>query len=395
MANKSAKSEQNVRGSYTMWLVLVTAAICFCMPGIMQAQNLTGTINGVVRDSSGAVIPNATVVITNVGTGLVARNLKTDGGGRYEASALMVGIYSVSVSMPGFEKSVVSQVKLDVDQELPVDVALHVGAATAEVTVSETAVAPDLENAAADTLIDSNQVTELPLGERNFVQLLQLQPGVNAGTGTIPRGPTTITGTNNQVVFSVQGQSDVTNGFFFDGVDFLNHDTNLLLGAYPSVHAIDQVDLLRAGYGAQFGGSGAGLINLVSKAGTSKFHGSAYFFFRNQDLNANTYFNDLAGLAKTSFRYNNFGFSIGGRSCFHIFLRASHERTFSFLGNICALLSQQDHHEYRYSDPGAKDRNVFITRMHAVQHLGHVHSDINDGCQHRPNCHGLFKRRYR
>ncbi len=289
-------------------LVVLSAALT----ATLHAQNLTGTIDGTVRDNSGAVIPHATVTITSSDTGVVVRRLDTNDSGRYEAPALQQGNYTVQVSMTGFEAVIIRHIRLNVDQSLPVDATMRVGAVTAEVEVTEDQMTVDTEDNAAETTIEGKEVTDLPLGQRNFVQLLQLQPGVNAGLGTIPRGPTNVSGGNNQVTFSVQGQAHTANGFFFDGVDFLNHDTNLILGAYPSIDGIGQVNLLRAGYGAQYSGNGAAIVNLVSRGGTNAFHGTAYFFLRNQNLNANPYFNNLAGIPRQPFRYNNFGFSIGG-----------------------------------------------------------------------------------
>jgi carboxypeptidase family protein/TonB-dependent receptor-like protein len=297
---------------YRFLQTLGAAVLAATITTAALAQNLTGTINGTVRDESGAVIPNAAVTITDSGTGVVARRLQTNGSGRYEAPSLQQGIYTVQVTIPGFETVVVKQIKLNVDQALPVDATMHVGVVTAQVEVTEDQLVVDTEDNAAETTIEGKEVTDLPLGQRNFVQLLQLQPGVNAGIGTIPRGPTNVSGGNNQVTFSVQGQAHTANGFFFDGVDFLNHDTNLILGAYPSIDAIAQVNLLRAGYGAQYSGNGAAIVNLVSRTGTNQLHGTAYFFLRNQNLNANPYFNNLAGIARQPFRYNNFGFSVGG-----------------------------------------------------------------------------------
>lgn len=292
---------------------IVFLAVFLAFAGTLcRAQNSTGTINGVVRDSSGAVIDKAAVTIFNSDTGIVVRKLTTDRSGRYEAPALRVGNYTVTVAAAGFETSSIKQVKLDVDQTLPIDVQLHLGAATAEVTVTANQLAPNLENNAAQTLIEGKEVTDLPLDQRNFLEFLSLQPGVNGGEGTMARGTISISGQNNQAKFSVNGQGHGANGYFFDGADFLNHDENTLLGAYPSIDAIQQVNLLRDAYGAQYGGNGAAIVNLVSKSGTSQFHGTAYFFFRNQRLQANGYFNDRAGLPKQPFRYNNFGYSLGG-----------------------------------------------------------------------------------
>jgi hypothetical protein len=293
--------------------IIVCLAVLLALAGTLcRAQNSTGTIDGLVRDTSGAVVAQATVTVFNSDTGVIMRKVRTDRSGRYEVPALLAGNYTVTVAAAGFETSSVKQVKLDVDQALPVDVQLHLGAATAEVTVTANQLAPNLENNAAQTLIEGKEVTDLPLDQRNFLEFLSLQPGVNGGEGTMPRGTISISGQNNQAKFSVNGQGHGANGYFFDGADFLNHDENTLLGAYPSIDAIQQVNLLRDAYGAQYGGNGAAIVHLVSKSGTSRFHGTAYFFFRNQRLQANGYFNDLARLPKLPFRYNNFGYSLGG-----------------------------------------------------------------------------------
>ena len=297
------------------------------------AQNLTGTINGVVEDSSGAVVPNAMVTIANAETGVVERVLKTDTGGRYEAPALLSGTYKITVRANGFETAVVAAVPLNVDQSIPVNVALKVGSVTSQVSVSTAVTGPDVEDSAQSTLIEKKEVTELPLNQRNFLQFLSLQPGVNGGTGTITRGPLGVAGGNNDIGFSVNGQPHTSNGYYLDGADFLSHDEDSMLGMYPSVDALQETNLLRDNYGAQYGGQGAAIVNLVTKAGTEQFHGDAYFFFRNQLLNANGYFNDLGGLARIPFRYNDFGYTIGGPLYLPKFLEGAKKNTFFFLSN--------------------------------------------------------------
>jgi len=164
----SMRIKRYVPKGMSLLQMIAVGVLCFCTASAVQGQNLTGTINGVVRDESGAVVLNANVTLSNSETNLVVRKLKTDNGGRYEAPALLVGTYSVDVTMPGFEIFVVKQIKLNVDQTVPIDVVLHVGAVTAQVTVSANQVAPNLENAAADTLIQGKQVTELPLARGNM-----------------------------------------------------------------------------------------------------------------------------------------------------------------------------------------------------------------------------------
>ncbi len=314
-----------------VWLTPAIVMLCFCAAGVAPGQNLTGAINGIVMDSAGAVIPDATVTIANSDTALIVRKLSTDRGGRYAAPSLLAGTYTVTAQAQGFEITEIKAIALDVDQAIPINITLRVGSVTTKVSVTGASVAPTLEDASASTLIPQKEVTELPLNQRNFLQFLSLQPGVNAGTGTISRGPVGVTGGNNDITFSVNGQAHGSNGFFLDGADFLNHDEDTILGMYPSVDALQEVNLLRDNYGAQYGGNGAAIVNLVTKSGTTQFHGSAYLFFRNQLLNANGYFPNKAGLARTPFRYNDFGYTIGGPLYIPRLLESTKKNTFFFV----------------------------------------------------------------
>ncbi len=318
-----------------IWIggVLALAAMLFVSGSACFAQNLTGTINGVVKDSSGAVIAHAQVKIANTETGVIERSLTTDNGGRYQASALLSGTYKITVRAKGFEAAVVNAVTLNVDQSIPVNVTLQVGSVSSQVSVSAAVTGPDVEDSAESTLIEKKEVTELPLNQRNFLQFLSLQPGVNGGTGTISRGPLSVAGGNNDISFSVNGLPQNANGYYLDGADFINHDEDTMLGMYPSVDALQETNLLRDNYGAQYGGEGAAIVNLVSKSGTSQFHGDTYFFFRNQLMNANGYFNNQDGVARVPFRYNDFGFTIGGPLYIPKFLNGAKKNTFFFLSS--------------------------------------------------------------
>ncbi|HEX4758465.1 MAG TPA: carboxypeptidase-like regulatory domain-containing protein [Terracidiphilus sp.] len=308
------------------------AILCLALTSVSFAQNLTGTINGVVTDPSGAVVPGANVTISNAETGVIERSIKTDTGGRYEAAALLSGSYKIIVQASGFATSLISPVALNVDQAIPVNVALRVGAVNTEVSVSGLSAGIDVEDSAQSTLIEQKQVTELPMNQRNFVQFISLQPGVNGGTGTITRGPLAVAGGNNTMSISVNGQGKSSNGYYLDGADFINHDEDSMLGMFPSLDSLQEINLLRNNYGAQYGGEGAAIFNLVSKGGTNSYHGSAFYYFQNQLLNANGYFNNLAGNARIPFRYNDYGYTIGGPLFIPKILPRAKSNTFFFVG---------------------------------------------------------------
>jgi hypothetical protein len=209
--------------------------------------------------------------------------------------------------------------------------ALKVGLVSSQVSVSTASTGLDVEDSAQSTLIERKEVTELPLDQGNFVQFISLQPGVNGGTGTITRGPLGVAGGNNPMSISVNGQGTTSNGYYLDGADFLNHDADNTLAMFPSVDALQELNLLRDNYGAQYGGAGGAIFNLVSKSGTSSFHGSAYYFLENQLLNANGYFNNLAGNARVPFRYNDYGYTLGGPLFIPKFLPITKSKTFFYV----------------------------------------------------------------
>lgn len=356
------RSLQNWKRRYQPWVLAMGLLLAVLgTTSASLAQNLTGTINGVVKDPSGAVIPGAKVTLANAATGVIARKLTTDKGGRYDAPALLVGTYKITVQAEGF-KTTVEQVALNLDQSIPVDLTLEVGSVSSQVTVSNgPGIGLDLEDSAQSTLVEQKEVTELPINQRNFVQFIALQPGVNGGTGTITRGPLAVAGGNNDMSISVNGQGNSSNGYYLDGADFLNHDEDTMLGMFPSVDSLQQINLLRNNYGAQYGGEGAAIFNLVSKGGSSSFHGSAYYYFQNQLLNANGYFNNLAGNARIPFRYNDFGFTIGGPLFIPKLLPRDRSNTFFFVSGEL-LRSAQAATSSVANDPTAQQRQgIFST----------------------------------
>ncbi len=308
---------------------LVAVILSFAAPVLVHAQNLTGEIDGVVHDSSGAAVPGATVTIRNVGENIVMRQVTTDNQGQFVAPLLATGTYSVTVDASSFRSETVTGVAVHLDQPVKLPLVLRPGAVSSSVTVSVPEVAPEIENAAAGTLITGTQVRELSLSSRNYQQLLTLQPGITSVVpGTIDRGIISPTGGANAANFSVNGQRVSQNGYFLDGVDMVGHGASQQSQFFPSLDSIQELNILRNTFGAQYGGEGSAIVSMTTKQGTEEFHGGAYGFFRSQVLNANNYFNKLAGIPRPGNRYADFGYQVGG----FVPIPKDHRRTFFFVG---------------------------------------------------------------
>ena len=288
-----------------------------------DAQEITGQIRGIVTDPSGAVVPIATVTVTNTDRNQVLRTLQTSSAGEYVAPLLPVGRYSVTVEAAGFKRFSRTGIILNVSDRLAVDVALETGATSETVTVEAAPLEVNLQNAAVEGLITGTQVRELPLNNRNYEQLITLQPGVTSNAADqIYVGTTNPSGQVNIVSFSVNGNRQSQNNWTIDGVDNVDHGSNITLLVYPSVDAISEFKVSRSNYSPEFGRSASGQINVVTRSGANGIHGSLYEFFRNDVFNANSSINNHNGSPRPVLRYNDFGGTFGGPIL--------HDRTFFF-----------------------------------------------------------------
>jgi carboxypeptidase family protein/TonB-dependent receptor-like protein len=302
-------------------------------------QEITGTIVGIVRDAGGAVVAGATVNIKNTDKGIVVRTLVTNDDGSYSAPLLPAGHYSVTIEASGFKKFTKTDIELNVNDRLAVDASLEAGGVSEEVVVTAEAVQIETQTATAGGLVSNVEVRELPLNNRNFVQLVTLLPGVSSTmTDQAYIGTTNPFGQTNTVSISINGGRTSQNSWTIDGADNVDRGSNLTLLNYPSVDAIAEFKVLRNHYSAEYGRDASGHVNVITKSGGRDFHGTVYEFFRNDKLNANTYFNNLTGRFTTDptaaapdvivpagdpragkertprpvLRYNNFGYTIGG-----------------------------------------------------------------------------------
>ena len=280
----------------------------------LRGQNVTGSIAGTVKDASGAVVPNAKVMVTDEEKNVVVRTVITNGAGDFSVPVLPIGRYSVTVEAPNFKKFVQTGLILNVNDKLTVYPTLEVGAVQETVTV-EAAVQPvNLQSAEASGIVTGTQIRELSLANRNFLELVFTVPGVsNSGNAAFFPGATAPLGTN-LVTIQVNGGRREQNNFTVDGADNVDRGSNLTLLAFPSVDAIAEFRVVRGVYDAESGRTAGAQINAITRSGTSSLHGGVYEFFRNNVLNANSFFNNRTTpvTPRPILRYNDFGGTLGG-----------------------------------------------------------------------------------
>ncbi len=283
------------------------------LSGLVSAQNVTGTITGTVSDAKGGFMPNLTVTVTNADQQVVVRSLTTDERGQFVAALLPVGRYNVSVEASGFKKAVRSGIVLNVDDRIGVNITLEVGSISDTVSVQADALQVDTETATATGVISGVQVRELSLNSRNYAQLVLLVPGTSdsGNADQIFPGATAPVGTN-LITFQINGNRREENNWQVDGADNIDRGSNLTLLSFPSIDAISEFRVVRGAYDAESGRSAGAQINVITRSGTKDFHGGVYEFFRNDILNANSFFNNAAHVQRPKLRYNNFGGTIGG-----------------------------------------------------------------------------------
>ena len=299
------KKAKNLLKSKSCLLMML---IWLAFPILGRGQELAGTFTGTVTDPSGAVIPHATVTITLSGVSEASRVVMTNESGNYTATNLEAGTYTITISNPSFENFTDRNVVLNVAQKRTVNAQLKVGGQSQTVTVEDNPVALDTESSSQAGTISGTQLRELELINRNFQQLVTLQPGVVNLLGDQPG----FGGINSTSSVSVNGARTTANNWSVDGADINDSGSNSTLLNIPSVDAIQEFTLERSSYDASFGRSGGGQVLVATRSGTSSFHGSAYEFVRTANTNANNYFNNLVGAPRAPDHYNNFGFTVGG-----------------------------------------------------------------------------------
>ena len=294
-----------------LWMLLIIVILC---GHPIAAQVSTGTILGVVQDSSGAVIPGVSVTVKNLDTG-ITRSVTTDEGGRYTIPDLTLGNYEVEGQLAGFQTEARTGITLTVGREAVVNLALKVGQVSDKVTITEEAPLVESTTAAMSSLVDERTIRDLPLNGRSWDNLALIQPGV-VTVGSGQGSPAFDFGTGAR--FNVNGSRAYANSFLLDGTDINDHANGTPGGAAGVNLGVDGVQEFKINTlvsPAEFGRSSGGTVSAVTRSGTNDLHGAAFGFLRNSAMDSLGYFDQVShgGTGSVApYRRGQFGAALGG-----------------------------------------------------------------------------------
>ncbi|WP_263375492.1 TonB-dependent receptor [Granulicella aggregans] len=296
-----------------VWPILVALTPIVCLPVVTplmtqraEAQTFAAAITGTVVDQTGAAIPGAKVEIRNLGTSEV-RTLTSDASGLFTASQLAPGQYSLSVTAEGFKAFVTSNITLEGSQRAEFNAKMELGASSTSVQVNASDVSLDTQTANREVTLDAQKIEDLPTSYRNPLYLVHSTAGVVA----VRTGLGAYTTDQNQNRFAMNGGRDESSSILVDGASIVAPDLGGAI-ATPNQDATLEVQIQRTAYDAEFTHTDGGVVSLVTKSGTNELHGSAFEYFRNDHLDANSWDNNNQGIARPLFQRNQFGGSIGG-----------------------------------------------------------------------------------
>lgn len=281
--------------------------ISLATPVLFFGQGYFGTVSGELTDASGAFVQNAQVVLTDQQKGFTF-HATSDSSGRYLFRSIPPGMYSVSVEAKGFEKTLQKNIRLDVNENATVNLTLKVAGANQTISVQAESQTIATQDAETGQVVNRKFINDLPLIDRYVMDLTSLAPGV---TEMDDQCGTNCTGTN----FVSNGSRGSTADILSDGASITNFEPNggITNATYvPSPEAVEEFKVEQSNFSAEYGFSGGSIVNMITRSGTNRFHGSAYDFIRNQVTDANNWFNDHYGIPIAPLRRNNYGGTFGG-----------------------------------------------------------------------------------
>jgi hypothetical protein len=288
-----------------IWCLCAVLSVAIGFSGRGLAQTDTSSLNGTISDSSGAVVVNAKVTAHNDATS-ADRDTTSNENGNYTITNLAPGSYTVRVEAPGFQTTALNSVQVDPNIGRRIDVTMKVGETTTSITVEAQSNTVQSESGSVGQLITQEQVKNIQLNGRNPLYLAQMEPGVVRNNSMAALGfgldnPLNVNGARSQETMQT-----------FDGAPMVRTRSNGTSVGVADVDSTSEIQVLSSNYPAEYGRTSGGLVRLVPKSGTSNFHGSAFEYFRNNALNANTWTRNFNGLARGAFRYNQFGWNLNG-----------------------------------------------------------------------------------
>ena len=298
------------------WLRQIVFLLAFALVSFGAASawaGVGGSISGTLTDQSGAVVPRASVSVTNTDTG-IRQSIAADDKGFYSFPNLPVGHYDLEIASAVFRPYRRTGILLNANSALTIDVVLELGARTDVVTVIDNQLHVETTSTQMGEVIDGAQMTTVPLNGRSFTDLLALQPGVAPVTSITSEtvqdvGASVLSpsGDLNPGTISINGQREFANSFIVDGSD-VEEDVNMGAAIIPNLDSIAEFRILTNNFDAEYGEFSGGQINVITKSGTNSFHGNIFEFVRNTDLDARNFFSPTRG----AFDQNQFGGTIGG-----------------------------------------------------------------------------------
>jgi hypothetical protein len=293
----------------TFILASLLIAIAF-FGSISALADTKGTISGVVMDPAGAALPKVSITATESATNVRSTTV-TDGKGLYSFPTLNVGTYTIRVSMPGFSDFEETGIKVDTDASIRIDVKLVVGSVTSMVTVASESLRIETQSSQMGQVIEAEKIEAVPLNGRSFIDLLALQPGVspysitafNTGTGI---GGKTVSGSLSNGSQSVNGGRSGSNAYLING-GYAEEGAHQAAALVPNLDSIAEFRIITNNYNAEYGNYSGGQVNVVTKAGANKIHGSTFEFLRNTDFDAKNYY----ATATSPYKQNQFGGTLG------------------------------------------------------------------------------------
>ncbi len=282
-------------------------ALILALAASLAAQNISSTLSGTVRDASGAAVPGAAVILKNDETG-AERSLKTSTEGYFAFTDLLPGVYSLGVEVQGFKTYRQRDLRLTASEIRSLgQIVMELGTVSEVVTVTSEGAPVELSSGEKSGVISGDELDQLALRGRDFLDVLRLLPGVvDTNEGREAPGPDSV-----RSIF-INGARENQKNLTVDGVTNLDTGSNSTTHTAPNIDMIAEVKVLTSNYQAEFGRNTGGTITVITRGGTQQYHGTAYWFHRHESFSANNFFNNRNGVGRPPYRYNTGGWSLGG-----------------------------------------------------------------------------------